>query len=131
MMSVLPEHPDLDQTRRRAISCSVPPGQATLVRSPVWRRCRPPLTLAGAQLAMAREFGQPSWMALVREIEARNASIPESVMRFLRSSVICRSARRPECRTRIRHSPTSGFPPRRSDAAYLLGEPERPRRRPA
>ena len=38
------------------------------------------LTLAGAQLAMAREFGQPSWAALVREIEARNASIPETVV---------------------------------------------------
>ncbi len=46
-----------------------------------------PLTLAGAQLALARELGQPSWAALVREIEARNASIPESVVRFLRSSV--------------------------------------------
>jgi ankyrin repeat protein len=45
------------------------------------------MTLAGAQLALARELGQPSWAALVREIEARNAAIPEKVVRFLRSSV--------------------------------------------
>ena len=52
------------------------------------QRFRPQaLTLAGAQLALARELGQPSWPALVREIEARNASIPEHVVRFLRSSV--------------------------------------------
>jgi ankyrin repeat protein len=86
-MSVLPEHPDLDQARRRAkeLLREAQGGDAgALARLAV---VSAPLTLAGAQLALARELGQTSWAALVREIEARNARIPENVVRFLRSSV--------------------------------------------
>lgn len=66
---------------------------------------------------MAREFGQPSWAALVREIEARNGSILENVPRILRSSVnlqIGQAARM------LHEDPTradSGFP-----AAVVLGD---------
>jgi hypothetical protein len=86
-MSVLPEHPDVHQARRRAkellraTQAGDAESLARLAAIPA------PLTLAGAQLTLAREFGQPSWAALVREIEARNASIPEDVVRFLRSSL--------------------------------------------
>jgi ankyrin repeat protein len=86
-MSVLPEHPDLDQARRQAkdlLHAAQARDAAALKRLAA---VSAPLTLAGAQLALARELGQPSWAGLVREIEARNASIPEDVMRFLRSSV--------------------------------------------
>jgi ankyrin repeat protein len=86
-MSVLPEHPDLDQARRRAkelLHAAKRGDAAALARLAA---VSAPLTLAGAQLALAREFGQSSWAALVREIEARNTSIPEDVIRFLRSSV--------------------------------------------
>ena len=86
-MSVLPEHPDLDQARRQAkelLHAAQGGDAAALARLAA---VSAPLTLAGAQLALARELGQPSWAALVREIEARNASIPEHVVRFLRSSV--------------------------------------------
>ena len=86
-MSVLPEHPDVDQARRRAkeLLRAARAGDAeSLARLAA---VSAPLTLAGAQLTLAREFGQPSWAALVREIEARNASIPENVVRFLRSSI--------------------------------------------
>jgi hypothetical protein len=86
-MSVLPEHPDLDQARRQAkelLHAARAGDAAALARL---EAPSAPLTLAGAQLALARELGQPSWSALVREIEARNTSIPENVERFLRSSV--------------------------------------------
>src|SRR5580704_11017703 len=86
-MSVLPEHPDLNQARRQAkelLREAQDHDAAALARL---AGVSAPLTLAGAQLALARELGQPSWVALVREIEARNPSIPEDVGRFLRSSV--------------------------------------------
>ena len=86
-MLVLPEHPDLDQARRRAkeLLRAARAGDARALTR--LGAVSAPLTLAGAQLAMAHEFGQPSWKALVCEIEARNASISENVIRFLRSSV--------------------------------------------
>src|SRR5205085_10645069 len=87
VMSVLPEHPDLDQARRRAkelLRSARAGDSAALDRLAA---VSAPLTLAGAQLALAREFGQPSWSALVREIEARSVSIPENVVRFLRFSL--------------------------------------------
>jgi hypothetical protein len=86
-MSLLTEHPDLDEARRRAreLLHAAQGGDAgALARLAA---VSAPLTRAGAQLALARELGQPSWTALVREIEARNASIPENVERFLRFSV--------------------------------------------
>ena len=116
-MLVLPEHPDLDQARRRAkeLLRAARAGDARALTR--LGAVSAPLTLAGAQLAMAREFGQPSWKALVCEIEARNASIPENVIRFLRSSVnlqISQAARM------LHEDPSladSGFP-----AAVVLGD---------
>ena len=86
-MSVLPEHPDLEQARRQAkeLLQAARGGDAAAVAR--LAAVSAPLSLAGAQLALARELGQPSWPALVREIEARNASIPENVVRFLSCSV--------------------------------------------
>lgn len=86
-MSDLPEHPHIVQVRRRAkdllkqARAGDPDALARLASVSA------PVTLAGAQLALAREFGRPSWPALVREIEARNTAIPATVLHFLRSSV--------------------------------------------
>src|SRR5579859_2290254 len=119
-MSGLPEHPDLDQARRQAkelLRAARAGDAAALARL---RAVSAPLTLAGAQLSLARELGQPSWAALVREIEARNASIPEHVIRFLRFSVnlqIGAAARM------LHENPAlaeSGFP-----AAVVLGDAAR------
>src|SRR6185437_4334007 len=72
------------------------------------------------QLVLARELGQPSWPSLLREIEARNASIPENVMRFLRSSVNLQIG----AAARMLHEDPalaeSGFP-----AAVVLGDAAR------
>lgn len=119
-MSVLPEHPDLGQARRQAkelLQAAKDGEPAALDRLAA---VSAPLTLAGAQLALARELGQASWAALVREIEARNASIPENVERFLRFSVnmqIGAAARM------LQEDPAlaeSGFP-----AAVVLGDADR------
>ena len=86
-MSLLPDRPDLEQARRQAkelLHAAQSGEPAALERLAA---VSAPLTLAGAQLALARELGQSSWAGLVREIEARNTSIPENVRRFLRFSV--------------------------------------------
>jgi ankyrin repeat protein len=86
-MSVLPERPDRDQARRQAkeLLRAARGGEgAALARLAA---VSAPLTLAGAQLALARELGLQSWAALVREIDARNSAIPEDVVRFLSFSV--------------------------------------------
>jgi Ankyrin repeats (3 copies)/Ankyrin repeat len=119
-MSVLPDHPDLGQARRQAkelLRAAQARDAAALARLSA---VSAPLTLAGAQLALARELGQPSWAALVREIEARNVSIPENVLRFVGSSVnlqIGAAARM------LHENPAlaqSGFP-----AAVVLGDAAR------
>jgi ankyrin repeat protein len=86
-MSLLPDRPDLEQARRRAkeLLRAAMSGEPAAVER--LAAVSAPLTLAGAQLALARELGQSSWAGLVREIEARNTSIPENVQRFLRFSV--------------------------------------------
>jgi Ankyrin repeats (3 copies)/Ankyrin repeat len=86
-MSLLPEHPDLAQARRQAKELLRAAQGGDAVALERLAAVSAPLTLAGAQLALARELGEPSWAALVREIEARNSSIPENVVRFLSSSV--------------------------------------------
>ena len=133
-MSVLPEHPDLGQARRQAkelLHAARAGDAAALARLAA---VSAPLTLAGAQLALARELGQPSWAALVREIEARNASIPENVVRFLRSASTCRSARRPACCMRTPGWRSPGFRPPWCWATLPGSRPSSPRprrRRPA
>ncbi len=119
-MSVLPEHPDLGQARRQAkelLHAAQARDASALARLAA---VSAPLTLAGAQLALARGLGQPSWAALVREIEARNTSIPESVVRFLRSSVKLQIG----AAARMLHEnpglAESGFP-----AAVVLGDAAR------
>lgn len=116
-MSVLPEHPDLNQARRQAktlLRAARGGDAAALARLAA---VSAPLTLAGAQLALAREFGQPSWPGLVREIEARNASIPQDVLQFLRFSV---NSQIGAAAAMLHENPAlarSGFP-----AAVVLGD---------
>jgi hypothetical protein len=119
-MSVLPEHPDLQQARRQAkelLQAGRTGEAAALARLAA---VSAPLTLAGAQLTLARELGQPSWAALVREIEARNTSIPEDVTRFLRSSVNLQIGAAARMLYENPGLAASGFP-----AAVVLGDRSR------
>lgn len=119
-MSLLPEHPDLAQVRRQAkeLQRAVQAGDSVAVKR--LATVSAPPTLAGAQLALARELGHPSWAALVHEIEARNAAIPENVLRFLRFSVNMQIG----AAARMLHEDPSlaesGFP-----AAVILGDSAR------
>ncbi|MGH2857753.1 MAG: ankyrin repeat domain-containing protein [Solirubrobacteraceae bacterium] len=119
-MSVLPEHPDLDQARRRAkeLLHGAQAGNAEALAR--LAAASAPLTLAGAQLALARELGQRSWAALVREIEARTASIPEEVLRFLRFSVNLQIGTAARMLSENPRLAQSGFP-----AAVVLGDDAR------
>lgn len=119
-MSALPERPDRDQARRQAkelFRAARGGEERALARLAA---VSAPLSLAGAQLALARELGLPSWAALIREIDARNSAIPEDVVRFLSFSVnlqIGTAARM------LRENPAlaqSGFP-----AAVVLGDAAR------
>src|SRR5579859_3207556 len=86
-MSILPEHPDLEQLRRQAkeLLRSARTGDRTSLGR--LSAVSAPLTLAGAQLALARELGEPSWASLVHEVQSRTATLDENVVRFLRFSV--------------------------------------------
>ena len=116
----LPEHPDLAQARRQAMELSRAAQAEDAAALTRLAAVSAPRTLAGAQLALARELGQPSWAALVREIEARTRSVPENVMRFLRSSVDLQIA----AAARMLHEnpalADSGLP-----AAVVLGDADR------
>jgi hypothetical protein len=84
-MSELPGRPDLDQLRRQArellrAATDGEPGAVTRLRVVSDR-----VTLWAAQLAIAREYGFPSWPALKAEVERRRLSQP-TASRGLRGS---------------------------------------------
>lgn len=116
-MSVLPERPNLDQARRQAkeLLRAARGGDARALAR--LAAVAAPQTLAGAQLALARELGVPSWAALVREIDARITAIPAEVLRFLGFSVNMQIG----AAARLLHEnpalAESGFP-----AAVVLGD---------
>ena len=70
-MPALPPRPDLDQLRRlskdlvRAAKAGEPAAVERL------RAVSAPIALAGAQLAIARGYGFPSWARLKRDVERR------------------------------------------------------------
>jgi len=67
--------------RKRASSSSDPIALARL------GAVAAPVTLAGAQLALAREHGQPNWPALSAEVERRTRDWSQTVDAFLAASV--------------------------------------------
>lgn len=81
-MPALPPRPDLDQLRRRARELlRVAQGGDAGARGR-FEALELPLTLAAAQLVVARDHGLASWEALKREVERRRGN-NESVSPFL------------------------------------------------
>jgi hypothetical protein len=119
-MPGLPEHPNLDQARRQAkeLLRAARSGDARALGR--LATVSAPPTLAGAQLALARELGLPSWAALVREVDARNTSIPEDVVLFLRFSVNLQIGAAARMLHENPELAESGFP-----AAVVLGDAAR------
>jgi hypothetical protein len=88
----LPPRPSLDQLRRRAkeLRDAARSGDpAALGRITVRAPTAKPgtVTLAAAQLAIAREHGYPSWPQLVAEVQARTAELGQRMDEFLVASI--------------------------------------------
>jgi ankyrin repeat protein len=88
----LPPRPSLDQLRRRAkeLRDAARSGDpAALGRVTAHTPATPggEVTLAAAQLAIAREHGYPSWPRLVSEVQARTAQRGQQVEEFLVASI--------------------------------------------
>lgn len=86
-MLTLPENPNLDQLRRQAkelVSAARKGDTSALARI---GSVSDEVTLAAAQLAIAREYGAPSWPALKAEVQVRSRAFEELVEAFLAASV--------------------------------------------
>lgn len=88
----LPPQPDLDQLRRRAkelrdAARSGDPAALGRITARTPAVTAGTVTLAAAQLAVAREHGYPSWPRLVDEVKARAAERGQLVDDFLAASV--------------------------------------------
>src|SRR4051794_5407300 len=88
----LPPRPSLDQLRRRAkelrdAARSGDPAALSRVTARASAAGPEPVTLAAAQLAIAREHGYPSWPQLVAEVRARTAELGQRVEEFLVASI--------------------------------------------
>jgi hypothetical protein len=81
-MPELPDHPDIDQLRHqardlhRAAAAGAPEAVARI------RKFSDRMALSTAQLALAREYGYPSWPALRAEVERRDAMLRASRPQF-------------------------------------------------
>jgi hypothetical protein len=76
-MPQLPGHPDIDQLRRQAreLQRAAQGGDPDTLRR--LRTVSDKVTLSTAQLALAREYGFPSWRRLRDEVERRRAVLEE------------------------------------------------------
>src|SRR5438270_865228 len=88
----LPPRPNLDQLRRRAkelrdAARSGDPAARGRITARTPRAGRGALTLAAAQLAIAREHGYPSWPQLVAEVQAQTAEAGQRADEFLAASI--------------------------------------------
>jgi hypothetical protein len=78
-MPELPDRPDIDQLRHqardlhRAATVGVPDALARI------RRFSDRIVLSTAQLAVAREYGYPSWPALQAEVKRRRSLLPTAI----------------------------------------------------
>jgi ankyrin repeat protein len=86
-MPTLPAQPNLEQLRRQAkdLLRSAKAGDRDAVDS--IRRVSGEVTLAAAQLALARSYGFPSWPRLKEEVDARNRDATEKVEAFCEASI--------------------------------------------
>jgi ankyrin repeat protein len=86
-MATLPARPSLDHLRRQArtllrAALAGDPRAVGRIRVVAER-----LTLASAQLAVAREYGYPSWARLKTEVETRLTDLAQQAERFCDASV--------------------------------------------
>jgi ankyrin repeat protein len=92
MTTALPDRPDLDQLRRRAedlLNAARSNDQRAVerIRVQLSLPAGAELTLAAAQLVIAREHGLGSWPALEAEVRARTAGLFERLAELVSASV--------------------------------------------
>ena len=88
----LPPRPSLDQLRRRAkelrdAARSGDPAALARITPHTPGAGAGTVTLAAAQLAIAREHGYPSWPQLMAEVQVRTAELGQRVEEFLVASI--------------------------------------------
>ncbi|HET9894986.1 MAG TPA: hypothetical protein VFQ44_08620 [Streptosporangiaceae bacterium] len=86
-MSVLPAQPNLEHLRRQARDLLRAAREKDAVAAGRLGAVAAPLTLAGAQLALAREYGFASWAALKAEVEVRSSEFGRLIEQFCRASI--------------------------------------------
>jgi ankyrin repeat protein len=89
-IQALPDRPDLDQLRRQAkeLRDAARRGDpAAIARIRRYFQPELPVTLARAQLALARDLGFPSWPKLKAEVDRRTMDRTERARAFLYASV--------------------------------------------
>src|SRR5262245_8566058 len=92
-MRSLPAHPDLDQLRRQAkelLRAAQAGDTAAIARI---QAVSDELTLATAQLALAREYGFASWPRLKDEVDAQTLGLAEKADEFIQASISGNSRR--------------------------------------
>ena len=106
-MPTLPANPNLDQLRRQAMElvCAARAGDGSALER--IGAVSGEVTLAAAQLAIARDYGLPSWPALKAEVQERNRSLEEVVEALGAASVGYALAALRGCSPSVRRSPST------------------------
>jgi len=86
-MTTLPAYPNLDHLRHQAKDLLRAARRGDQRSVEVMRQVSGRLTLSAAQLAIARDYGYPSWPALKAEVAARGADLAGKAADFVRASV--------------------------------------------
>jgi ankyrin repeat protein len=119
----LPANPNLDRLRRQArdLVDAARNGEPTALERIA--AVSDEVTLAAAQLAIARDYGLPSWPALKAEVQERNRGLEEVVAAFLAASVGYRVGRAARLLAERPEIAEHGL-----ETAVVLGDPERVKR---
>ncbi len=86
-MSVLPVQPNIDHLRRQARDLVRAARAGDAAASERLQAVAAPLTLAGAQLTLAREYGFASWATLKADVEVRSSELGRITEQFCRASI--------------------------------------------
>jgi ankyrin repeat protein len=86
-MPSLPAHPNLDQLRRQAKELLRAAQAGDTAATARIRAVSDELTLAAAQLALAREYGFASWPRLKDEVDARTLNLSQRAEEFIQASI--------------------------------------------
>ncbi len=111
-MADLPARPGLDHLRRQARDLLRAAQAGDTTAAGRIRAVADALTLASAQLAVAREYGFASWTRLRDEVTARTASLARQAEASARPASVTARARRPASWRPPRSSPATASPPR-------------------